>query len=51
MLGNFKYSNPTTLYFGKDALNALRDELKQYGPTIMLSYGGVVLNVMVSMML
>ena len=40
MLGNFKYSNPTTLYFGKDALNALRDELKQYGPTIMLSYGG-----------
>ena len=40
MLGSFKYNNPTTLYFGKDALNFLQEELNQYGPTIMLSYGG-----------
>ena len=40
MQGNFKFSNPTKLYFGADALEFLRDELKQYGPTVMLSYGG-----------
>ena len=40
MLGNFKLSIPTKLYFGKDSLNFLKDELKNYGPVIMLSYGG-----------
>ncbi|MBR1774158.1 MAG: iron-containing alcohol dehydrogenase [Bacteroidales bacterium] len=40
MLGNFKFSNPTKLYFGKDSLNFLKDELKNYGKTVMLSYGG-----------
>lgn len=40
MLGNFKYSNPTTLYFGDDALKYLNDELKQYGERILLVYGG-----------
>lgn len=40
MLGNFKYSNPTILYFGKDAIASLKDELKNYGPKVMLSYGG-----------
>lgn len=40
MLGNFTYSNPTRLYFGKDALEALADELKNYGPKVMLTYGG-----------
>ncbi len=39
MLGNFKYSNPTKLYFGNESLNFLKDELKNYGKTIMLSYG------------
>ncbi|WP_290770563.1 iron-containing alcohol dehydrogenase [Anaerofustis sp.] len=40
MLGNFSYSNPTKLYFGKDSLNYLNEELKNYGKNIMLSYGG-----------
>lgn len=40
MLGNFTYSNPTRLHFGKDSLNALADELKNYGPKVMLTYGG-----------
>ena len=40
MLGNFKYSNPTKLYFGKDSLGFLKEELKNYGNNIMLSYGG-----------
>lgn len=40
MLGNFSYSNPTKLYFGKDALNSLKEELKNYGKNIMLVYGG-----------
>lgn len=40
MLGNFSYSNPTKLYFGKDALESLKEELKNYGKNIMLVYGG-----------
>ncbi len=40
MLGNFIYSNPTRLYFGKDALNSLKTELERYGDRVMLSYGG-----------
>ena len=40
MQGNFIYHNPTKLYFGEDAMNHLIDELKNYGPTVMLSYGG-----------
>ena len=40
MQGNFKYSNPTKLYFGEDALNSLGDELRNYGQTVMLCYGG-----------
>ena len=40
MLGNFYYSNPTKLYFGDESLAFLRDELRNYGPTVMLSYGG-----------
>ncbi|MBR1834798.1 MAG: iron-containing alcohol dehydrogenase [Bacteroidales bacterium] len=40
MQGNFIYHNPTKLYFGEDAMNHLIDELKSYGPTVMLSYGG-----------
>lgn len=39
MLGNFKYCNPTKVYFGEEALNYLQDELKKYGNTIMLTYG------------
>lgn len=40
MLGNFCYSNPTKLYFGEDSLSYLKDELKQYGDTVQLIYGG-----------
>lgn len=36
---DFTYQNPTTIYFGKNALDNLRDELKNYGDTIMLAYG------------
>ena len=40
MLGNFMYSNPTRLYFGDKALDYLAQELKNYGPNILLTYGG-----------
>ncbi len=40
MKGNFVYYNPTKLYFGRDSLNYLADELNGYGPTVMLTYGG-----------
>ena len=40
MLGNFTYCNPTKLYFGKEALNGLREELKKYGKNVLLVYGG-----------
>lgn len=36
---DFTYQNPTTIYFGKTALDNLRDELANYGDTIMLAYG------------
>ena len=39
MLGNFSYSNPTKLYFGKDSLNNLETELKKYGKNVLLVYG------------
>ncbi len=40
MLGNFSYCNPTKLYFGKEALSNLKDELKKYGDNVVLIYGG-----------
>lgn len=40
MLGNFSYSNPTKLYFGDDSLKYLKDELTNYGPKVLLVYGG-----------
>ncbi len=40
MLGNFQFHNPTRLHFGENALDSLADELKNYGPTVQLSYGG-----------
>lgn len=40
MLGSFKYSNPTTLYFGKESLQYLNEELPKYGKNVMLVYGG-----------
>lgn len=40
MLGNFKYSNPTKLYFGEDSLKNLKEELAGYGKNVQLVYGG-----------
>lgn len=40
MLGNFYYQNPTKLYFGKDSLKNLNQELKRFGHTVMFIYGG-----------
>ncbi|MBQ3457774.1 MAG: iron-containing alcohol dehydrogenase, partial [Synergistaceae bacterium] len=40
MLGEFMYSNPTRLHFGKNALDGLNQELKNYGQNVMLTYGG-----------
>jgi alcohol dehydrogenase YqhD (iron-dependent ADH family) len=40
MLGNFTYSNPTRLHFGKNALDNLSTELANYGKRVLLVYGG-----------
>ena len=40
MLGNFSYCNPTKLHFGEQSIQALHDELRQYGKRVMLVYGG-----------
>ena len=39
MQGNFSYYNPTKLYFGDESLNYLKDELKNFGPVVLLNYG------------
>lgn len=36
---DFTYKNPTTIYFGKTALDNLSSELGNYGDNIMLAYG------------
>ena len=36
MLGNFMYCNPTRLYFGKDSLDYLQEELKNTEKTCSL---------------
>ena len=40
MLGNFTYANPTTLHFGEDAMSHLKNELENYGNSVLLCYGG-----------
>ena len=39
MNGNFKYHNPTKLYFGEESLNCLKDELANFGERVLLNYG------------
>jgi len=39
MQGNFKYHNPTKLYFGEESLNYLQKELTNFGPVVLLNYG------------
>lgn len=36
---DFTYQNPTTIYFGKNSLDNLNNELKNYGDTVLLAYG------------
>ena len=40
MLGNFVFHNPTKLYFGNKALDNLSTQLDNYGPKVLLVYGG-----------
>ena len=40
MQGNFSYHNPTKLYFGEESLNNLKEELVNFGPVVLLNYGG-----------
>lgn len=37
---DFVFHNPTKIYFGKDSLNNLEQELKNYKDNILLVYGG-----------
>lgn len=39
MLGNIVYSNPTKLYFGKDSLEFLNQELDHYGKNVLFIFG------------
>jgi alcohol dehydrogenase YqhD (iron-dependent ADH family) len=39
MLLDFTYYNPTKIHFGKDSLGNLKEELAQYGETVLLVYG------------
>lgn len=37
---NFVFQNTTKIYFGKDKLLHLAEEIKQYGSRVLLTYGG-----------
>ena len=37
---NFDYMTPTRLIFGKDSIEKLPEVMKQFGPKILLTYGG-----------
>lgn len=39
MLGNFRYYNPTKLYFGEDSIKYLKDELANVGKNVVIVYG------------
>ncbi|MFS0673277.1 iron-containing alcohol dehydrogenase [Ornithinibacillus sp. 179-J 7C1 HS] len=39
-MDNFTYYNPTKLIFGKGQLNALPEQVKQYGTKVLIVYGG-----------
>src|SRR5574344_2409792 len=36
---DFTYENPTKIYFGKTAMDGLKDEFAKYGSTVLLAYG------------
>jgi butanol dehydrogenase len=37
---NFNYSIPTKIFFGRDKINVLGKQLKEYGSKVLLVYGG-----------
>lgn len=37
---NFNYSIPTKIFFGKDQINVLPNEIKKFGSKVLLVYGG-----------
>ena len=39
-MNNFVFQNITKIYFGKDQLSHLAEEIKQYGSRVLLTYGG-----------
>lgn len=39
-MNNFKFSHPTTVYFGKDSIENIKKEITKYGKNILLAYGG-----------
>ena len=39
-MNNFIYDIPVKVYFGKDQLGHLGEELKKYGNRVLLTYGG-----------
>ena len=40
IMQNFNYSIPTKIFFGKDQINVLGSEIKNYGSRVLLVYGG-----------
>jgi alcohol dehydrogenase YqhD (iron-dependent ADH family) len=40
MLGDFTYHNPCRVHFGPNALDELPGELAEFGPKVLLTYGG-----------
>ena len=40
MIGNFTYSTPTTLYFGKGCIKDLPGVIGRFGKNVLLTYGG-----------
>lgn len=39
-MNNFKFSHPTTVYFGKNSVENIKKEIIKYGKNILLAYGG-----------
>lgn len=37
---NFNYSIPTKIFFGKNQINVLGEQIKKYGTKVLLTYGG-----------
>ena len=40
MMNDFLFYNPVKVYFGKDQLNHLTEEVRKFGKKVLLVYGG-----------